>query len=644
MSNRLQNETSPYLLQHKDNPVDWYPWCDEAFKKAKDEHKPVFLSIGYSTCHWCHVMAHESFEDRDIAAILNEHFISIKVDREERPDIDSIYMSVCQAFTGSGGWPTTIFMTPEQKPFFAGTYFPKTTQGRMAGFRELLMLIADRWKNDRDSLLNQANFITEKLAETATQAAIPEENILTRAAAFYKQSYDAENGGFGRAPKFPAAHNLIFLLEYSQARNDLQCRQMAEHTLLQMYRGGLFDHIDGGFCRYSTDERFLVPHFEKMLYDNALLISALGKAYAINKEPIFLRIAERCAAFILSAMTSPEGGFYSALDADSDGEEGKYYLLTPAELTELLGGADGKRFCRHFDITERGNFEGKNIPNLLKSDLQTEEFAPLLQLVSQYRKARCKLHLDDKILTYQNSLMISALCALYKGSEKEKYLTAAKKADDFLRHYLSSDDRLFVSYRDGKRGVQGILDDYAGYISALLSLHNATRDEQYLSRAEILCATVLTKFADVSGGFFLYGNKSEKLILRPKDTYDGAVPSGNSLMAQNLIALYRLTNNMDYRVAAERQLAFMSASCKDYPSGFSAFLSALLDWLTPPVKLTIVLSQTDKNYSLPLDLPQNAVVTVLSAPTQEYPLKNGKTTYYLCKDNTCFPPKNHFVL
>lgn len=644
MSNRLKNETSPYLLQHKDNPVDWYPWCDEAFEKAKSENKPVFLSIGYSTCHWCHVMAHESFEDPDIAAILNKDFISIKVDREERPDIDSIYMSVCQAFTGNGGWPTTIFMSPEQKPFFAGTYFPKSTQGRMLGLRQLLLLISDKWKTHRESLLNQANFITERLSQTITQTATADENILIHAATLFKQSYDAKNGGFGKAPKFPSAHNLIFLLEYSQAHNDPQCGKMAEHTLLQMYKGGLFDHIDGGFCRYSTDELFLVPHFEKMLYDNALIISAFCKAFTINKDPLFLNIAEKTAAFILSGMTSPEGGFYSAQDADSDGEEGKYYLFTPDELIKLLGKTDGVKLCSQFDITHQGNFEGKNIPNLLKSNLQTHEFAPLLQQVSQYRKARCKLHLDDKILTYQNSLTISALCALYKTSGKEKYLTAAKKADDFIRNFMSRNDRLFVSYRDGKLGVEGLLDDYGAYISALLALHNATHDQQYVNRAEKLSNTVLSEFADSKGGFFLYGNRSEKLILRPKDTYDGAVPSGNSLMAQNLVALYRLTNNIDYKTALEKQLGFMSACCKDYPAGFSAFLLALLDWLTPPVKLTIVLSETDKNYSIPLNLPEKAIVTVLSSPTAEYPLKNDKTTYYLCKDNTCFPPKNYFDL
>ena len=337
LSNRLQYESSPYLLQHKDNPVDWYPWGREAFERAAAEDKPVFLSIGYSTCHWCHVLAHESFEDAEIAELLNRYFVSIKVDKEERPDIDSVYMAVCQAFTGSGGWPTSIFMTAEQKPFFAGTYFPKTSRGGMIGLRELLLAIHEKWEHDRASLLRQSESIVDHLSEAVSAGGTADLQLAHSAVEMYKRIYDPKYGGFGRAPKFPASHNLLFLLSYGERYQNDACMQMAEHTLLQMFRGGLFDHIGSGFCRYSTDDRFLVPHFEKMLYDNALLILAYCKAYAVTKKTMYLDIAEKTAGYILREMTAPKGGFYSAQDADSEGEEGKYYLFTPDEILSVLG-------------------------------------------------------------------------------------------------------------------------------------------------------------------------------------------------------------------------------------------------------------------------------------------------------------------
>ena len=374
MSNRLKYETSPYLLQHKENPVDWYPWGNEAFERAKEEDKPIFLSIGYSSCHWCHVIAHESFEDNEIAELLNRYFISIKVDKEERPDIDSVYMAVCQAFTGSGGWPTSIFMSAEQKPFFAGTYFPKTSRGGMIGLKELLIAIHEKWNNDRDSLLGESDKIIAHLNNAENTPENADLGLTHSATAVYEHIYDNKNGGFGRAPKFPTPHNILFLLSYYERYKRNECLQMAEHTLMQMYRGGMFDHIGFGFCRYSTDKKFLVPHFEKMLYDNALLILAYCKAYNITKRTLYLEIAEKTADYILREMTSQEGGFYSAQDADSEGEEGKYYLFTPDEIIGVLGEKDGEAFNRHFDISNIGNFEGKNIPNLLSSDPADKSF------------------------------------------------------------------------------------------------------------------------------------------------------------------------------------------------------------------------------------------------------------------------------
>ncbi len=640
MSNRLKNEKSPYLLQHKDNPVDWYPWCDEAFEKAAEEEKPVFLSIGYSSCHWCHVFAHESFEDNEIADILNEYFISVKVDREERPDIDSVYMSVCQAFTGSGGWPTSVFMTPDKKPFFAGTYFPKTSRGRMIGFKDLLLSIHYKWENDRNFLLRQADDIIEHLTEDTFSAENADEGLIEDAIKQFSVLYDEKDGGFGKAPKFPTPHNIIFLLYYYERHKKPHCLSMAEHTLMQMFRGGIFDHIGYGFCRYSTDKKFLVPHFEKMLYDNALLIMAYCKAYVVTKKQIYLEIAEKIAEYIVREMTSHEGGFYSAQDADSEGEEGKYYLFSPDEIIALLGKDQGELFNRHFDVSDSGNFEGKSIPNLLHSKYVENSFEDSLPKLREYRKNRYPLHLDDKILTVWNSLMIAALSELYLHSCNKKYLETAKRADDFINKNLRDKDTLFVSFRDGKRGVSGFIDDYAAYIFAQIYLYKATLDCKYIETAKLLCDKAVTDFADMSGGFYLYGDEGEKLILRPKETYDGAIPSGNSMMAYNLVRLSLLTSEDKFTELAERQLNFIALDAFDYPVGHAMYLTALLEYYEPPMKITVVSARDTDLTSLLHELPKEAIIIHLSEPTKEYPLKNEKTTYYVCKKHSCMPPVN----
>ncbi len=640
MSNRLENETSPYLLAHKDNPVDWYPWGNEAFERAKEEDKPVFLSIGYSACHWCHVLAHESFEDEEIAEILNKYFISVKVDKEERPDIDSVYMAVCQAFTGGGGWPTSIFMTADGKPFFAGTYFPKASRGGMIGFRELLLAIQEKWVSDRNMLLRQSDKIIKHLNSSESVSDTADIELTHLAVSQYERIYDERFGGFGRAPKFPTPHNLLFLLDYYKRYKTAPCLNMAEHTLLAMYRGAMFDHVGAGFCRYSTDKKFLVPHFEKMLYDNALLILAYCKAYAVTKKALYLDVAEKTAAYILREMTSPHGGFYSSQDADSEGEEGKYYLFTPKEIIEVLGREDGERFNRHYDITDTANFEGKNIPNLLKSDPLDKSLESFLPILEDYRKKRASLHRDEKILTSWNSLMIAAMCELYLVSEKALYLSAAQNADSFIQKELCDGDTLYVSFHMGKRGVRGFLDDYAAYIFAQLSLYRATLDDNYLSRAKNLCDKVISDFGDNTGGFYLYGQDHEELILRPKETYDGAIPSGNSLMAYDLVGLSYLTDRERYKTEAERQLDFLAQSAAQYPTNHAMFLIALLEHGAPPTKITVAPDgQTDKSV-LPLALPRDATVIVLPTPTKEYPLKNGKTTYYVCRGHSCLPPVN----
>jgi len=640
LPNRLQHETSPYLLQHAHNPVEWYPWGEEAFRKAKEEDKPVFLSIGYSTCHWCHVMAHESFEDEEIADFLNRHFVAVKVDKEERPDVDSIYMAFCQTFTGSGGWPASIFMSPDQKPFFAGTYFPKRTRRRMIGFQELLEVIHEKWESDRETLLQQADELLFRLKQDPAKTTAPTDDLMESAVRVYKRTYDHKNGGFGRAPKFPTPHNLLLLMTCYERFGDEDCLRMAEHTLTQMYRGGLFDHVGFGFCRYSTDERYLAPHFEKMLYDNALLIMAYCQAYAITKKPLYLDVAQKTAKYILREMTSPEGGFYSAQDADSEGEEGKYYLFTPEEMENVLGRKEGKAFCQHFDITAVGNFEGKSIPNLLKTDPEEKGFEPFVEPLYTYRKERYSLHLDDKILSAWNALMIAALCRLYQVSGQMQYLDAAKQADQFLAKNLMEGDVLYVSYRKGRRGVKGFLDDYAAYVFAQLALHGATLNDACLEKAKRLCREVNHQFRDEEhGGYFFYGANHESLILRPKETYDGAIPSGNALMAWNLVRLSQLTADETIEQDAQRQLDFLAKEATQYPTGHAMFLLALLNQKNPPPKVTVVPAGGTDLSGLPLRMPMDAAA-VVQKPSETYPLKNSQTTFYVCHGHRCLPPTN----
>ena len=667
MHNFLKNETSPYLLQHADNPVNWYPWCKEAFERARKEDKPIFLSIGYSTCHWCHVMAHESFEDEETARILNKYFVSIKVDKEERPDIDSIYMSVCQAFTGSGGWPTTIFLTPDQKPFFAGTYFPRKAKYGQIGLQELLLAICEKWKTDRKTLLASAEDVISHLKQKNESASsdqkseeIEEADVQLMETAFrhYKQLFDSKNGGFGAAPKFPTPHNLLFLMRYYERSGNREALYMVEKTLIQMYRGGIYDHIGGGFSRYSTDDYFLAPHFEKMLYDNALLIMAYCKAYQLTGKSIYYGIAKATTDYILREMTSEEGGFYCAQDADSEGVEGKYYLFEPKEIIQICGEAEGRRFNQYFDITDRGNFEGKSIPNLLKQNSEEEwnginssdlfvsnrfqqEFDDGKKKIYEYRKKRYGLHLDDKILTSWNGLMIAAMCDLYCVSGDRSYLEAAIKAQEFIEKNLCEKDTLFVSFREGKRSEKGFLDDYANEIFAWIHLYKATFHKEYLEKAKRFCEKTIDSFYDKEkGGFFLYGEDNETLILRPKETYDGAVFSGNSAMAYNLVQLFYLTGEDKYSEMAEKQLKFLATEARDYPSGHAMFLIALLDYDNVPDKVTVVVNRKEELEHLRCRIPLDVVINVLENPTKDYPLLNDRTTFYVCKGHSCLPPVN----
>lgn len=665
LKNNLKDQTSPYLLQHADNPVHWYPWCKEAFEKAKKENKPIFLSIGYSTCHWCHVMAHESFEDEEVAEELNRNFISIKVDKEERPDIDSIYMSVCMMLTGSGGWPTSIFMTPEQKPFYAGTYFPKNASYGSIGFLGLLKVIHEKWTQNENSLVKTGEEITRQLkrytegeiqqfAENAESQGIYEK-LSEQAFLWFWNSFDRVNGGFGKAPKFPTPHNLIFLMDYYSVTGEKHALEMAEKTLLQMYKGGIFDHIGYGFSRYSTDNYFLVPHFEKMLYDNALLLLSYTKAFSITGKNIYRKIAEKTADYILREMTSPEGGFYSAQDADSEGVEGRYYVFDYNEIIELLGSEKGKQFNDYYNITKQGNFEGRNIPNRLKAsdDLGEEELKESIAKVYSYRRERTKLHLDDKILTSWNGLMIGALAMMYRIFGKEVYLQQAKAAYDFIEQHQQEEDVLFVSCREGRCQGKGFLDDYAFYGFALINLYEATLDRSYLDKAVRYCKKAIADFGDkVQGGFYLYGRENEQLILIPKETYDGAIPSGNSVMAYNLVKLRNLLLESEWQEQAEKQLKFLASCAAEAgessaflggnakAAGQSFFLTALSIYQNPPEHIVCVVKDKSDLKKLKVKMQQGADILVFEEETAEYKRINDKTTLYICKAHSCMPPVN----
>lgn len=641
MSNHLANETSPYLLQHSENPVDWYPWCDEAFRRARAENKPIFLSIGYSTCHWCHVMEKESFEDKEVSDFLNSHFISVKVDREERPDIDSVYMSVCQAFTGSGGWPMSIFMTWDKRPFFAGTYFPKEGMYGTPGLLDILKNISKLWDKNPIAFSDYAENIMSDIKNVQnTRSNLIDENAADKAADIFLKSFDNINGGFGSAPKFPSPHNLLFLTLYSSQKNDDKIMETVEKTLIQMRMGGIFDQIGFGFCRYSTDKYFLVPHFEKMLYDNALLIMAYCAAYIKTKKDIFLDTAKKTADYILAEMTSPEGGFYSAQDADCEGTEGKYYTFSFKEIIEVLGHARGKKFAEVFDITENGNFEWTNIPNLLKSRLLSEDFFEDIKKLYEYRKKRFTLKTDDKIILSWNSLAIAALSMLGKVSHGEKYADAAKKAVSFLEKNLCRGVTLYTSFRNQKHSPNAVLDDYAFYTAALIVLYDSTLDKGYLSRAEdILSEAVRLFYDDEQGGYFLCRKDSPELFMNPKETFDGALPSGNSVMAFNLTRLYQLTENTRYYKLCERQIEFMLSRIGSHPHGSTMFLLSYLLFKNPPEHIVCVLKDESDFDLIKHSLPFLANV-ITEKESEKYPLINCKTTYYICKDHMCLAPSN----
>jgi uncharacterized protein YyaL (SSP411 family) len=587
--NRLINEKSPYLLQHAYNPVNWYPWCEEAFEKAEKENKPIFLSIGYSTCHWCHVMERESFEDNEVANVLNENFISIKVDREERPDIDTIYMDTCQLLTGHGGWPLTIFALPNKKPFYAGTYFPKEDTQYMNGLITLLNKIIGIWEDSKDKVLESTNEIVKTLhymtefgevkADNSNKVNVKSE-FLKDAFYTFKSSFDSKYGGFGDKPKFPTPHNLWFLLEYYKSTNDTEALNMVEITLDAMYAGGIYDHIGFGFSRYSTDRFWLVPHFEKMLYDNALLAILYSKAYEITKKEKYKSVANEIFTYLLRDMHDEKGGFYSAEDADSEGIEGKFYVWSLDEIYQVLGKDDGDKFASYFNITEKGNFEGFNIPNLINKTLpeDTEFINRCKQKLFNYRNKRIHPYKDDKILTSWNGLAIAAFALGGRILHNNEYTLASESALEFIyKNLFSEDGKLLARYREGEAKIYGYVDDYAFLTWALLELYEDTNKEIFLGRAIDLTSDFVKYFwDDEKDGFFLYGSHGEQLITRPKKIYDGAIPSGNSVAALNFLKLYKFTSNMEYLNKAGTIFDSFSNEVSQHPSAYCFLLLSMI--------------------------------------------------------------------
>ncbi len=650
MPNQLQYEKSPYLLQHKSNPVNWLPWGSSAFEAARTEDKPIFLSIGYSTCHWCHVMAHESFEDEAAAEVINRDFIPVKVDREERPDVDAVYMAACIAMTSSGGWPLTVLMTPDQKPFWAGTYLPK---------RQLISLLGEAarmWREERESLLAAGEDLTAHLRQNdPTRSGHPERELVVQAVAQFSRTFDSKWGGFGSAPKFPTAHNLIFLMRCARLLGDSSAMEMAETTLEAMYRGGLFDHVDGGFSRYSTDARWLAPHFEKMLYDNALLVFAYAEAFQITRRPLYATVVRRTLEYVLRKLEAADGGFFCGQDADSEGVEGKYYLFTPSELREQLGENEAAAFCRRYGITEQGNFEGRNIPNLIGQpdiDEEPEKMAAIRERLRAYRLERTSLHKDDKILTAWNGLMIAALAKAGLVLDEPRYLESAKHAAAFIdTHLTDSDGRLLARWRDGESAHPGKLDDYAFYAWGLLELYGATFDTVYLSEALRLAGLLLEFFFDAEhGGLYPYASDGEQLLTRTKEVYDGAMPSGNAVTALVFSRLSRFTGERRWQEAAELQFSFLAGAASAHPAGHSFTMLALLEELWPtaelvctceniPRELVALLREASRpGLTVLVKTPHNQDALSTLAPfTKEYPVSE-KPMYYLCQNGSCSSP------
>ncbi len=669
--NRLAGQTSPYLLQHQFNPVDWYPWGAEALRRAKDENKPIFLSIGYAACHWCHVMERESFENDAIATLLNASFVAVKVDREERPDIDEVYMSAVQSMTGQGGWPLSVFLTPDGKPFYGGTYFPPDDRFGRPGFPAILEAVRVAWTTRHDEIVDTAEEVAQRLRAATSVSAEPAgaERIGPRqtaaAVAELASRFDATWGGFGPAPKFPPHASLALLLREHARPGDGKPLNMAETTLDRMARGGMYDQIGGGFARYSTDGRWLVPHFEKMLYDQALLVPVYVDAWRVTGKPLYRRVVLETLDFVRREMTSPEGGFYASLDADSEGREGVYYVWTPDELKSVLGPADAALFGTTFGIAPPGNFEGKSIPNLLDGSLAERarsagldedalvaRLLPLRAKLLAARRKRSRPATDDKVLTAWNGLMISAFARAYDAFGREDDLRSARRAADFVLAHLAKDDRLLVSWRGGRAHLNAYLDDYAFLARGLVDLYESAFERRDLDRAAALARTMLSRFSDGHGGFHFTSDDHELVLARTRSTYDGAIPAGSAVAAETLLRLALHLDDDVLRKAGLKPLTALRRLADRAPTAFATLLNAsVFADAREVVELAVVGPRDAPGTRALLAAARRryipARVTAWMDPSSgpsDLPLLKGKTLVagrpaaYVCRDYVCEKP------
>ncbi len=668
-TNRLVQETSPYLLQHAHNPVDWYAWGEEAFERARQEDKPVLLSIGYSACHWCHVMEHESFENEEIAKLMNDNFVNIKVDREERPDLDQIYMNAVQMMTRHGGWPMTVFLTPEGVPFYGGTYFPPEDRYNMPGFPRVLLGVAETYRSRPDEVTETAVSI---LAELRNMGQASESNetlnteILDEAERRIARSYDPVYGGFGNAPKFPAAMNLEFLLRQYYRTGRSETLSMIEHTCRKMAEGGMYDQLGGGFHRYSTDARWLAPHFEKMLYDNALLSRLYLHVYQQTKDEFYRRIAEETLDYVLREMTDERGGFYSTQDADSEGHEGKFFVWTVDEVKEILGEEDGALFCAYYDVTEGGNFEGKNILHVSRSleEVAKETKVTVERLqealtrgrreLFEARERRIKPDRDEKVLTAWNGLMLASFAEAAAILERKDYRDAAEKNAQFVLENLRREGLLLRTYKDNQSKLNGYLDDYAFYIDGLVALYQATGRLRWLEEARTLSDQMIEEFWDnEDGGFFYTGKSHEELIVRSKDYFDNATPSGNSVAAEVLLHLASLTANEDYARKAVTIFRLLRDPLTRYASAFGRLLGALDFYLSTPKEIAIIgESEAQETHALLREVWTRYLPNKIVAQTagdderavevvpllRDRTMIDGRAIAYVCEHYTCQQP------
>src|SRR5687767_14549733 len=668
-TNHLINETSPYLLQHAHNPVDWYPWGEEAFAKARAENKAVLLSIGYSACHWCHVMAHESFEDEEIARLMNENFVNIKVDREERPDLDQIYMNAVQMMTHHGGWPMTVFLTPEGVPFYGGTYFPPQDRYNMPGFPRVLIGVAEAFNQRREDIKETGTSLVNELRRLSQSSAsdLPiEKELLDAAYAGIVRSYDSTNGGFGGAPKFPPAMTLEFLLRTYARTRDQNTLQLVNLTCRKMAEGGIYDQLGGGFHRYSTDSRWLVPHFEKMLYDNALLSRFYLHYYQLTRDEAARQVAEGILDYVVREMTDPLGGFYSTQDADSEGIEGRFFVWDLEEVKQILGEPDAGHFAAYYDITGSGNFEEKNILNVTRElaevarvrNITPEQLSQILESgrskLFAAREQRIKPARDEKVLTAWNGLMLASFAEASVILGRSDYADAAKRNADFVLKHLQRDGLLLRTYKDGQAKLNAYLEDYAFLIDGLLTLFETAGDFRWFEEAVKLTETMIREFWDEQdGGFFYTGNSHEELIVCSKDFFDNATPSGNSVAAEVLLRLSVLTGNSDFERRATTILRLTSDTMRRYPSGFGRLLGALDFHLARPKELAVIGSaETGETQELLKEiwrpyLPNKVVAQAAPEDTsasssilllRDRPQLAGKATVYVCENYTCQQP------